>query len=57
MSPFGFGLRPFRHHRLQRLALGFHSNVAIVFEHLLRDLARDVHNRLVACSAFRQLGH
>jgi hypothetical protein len=56
MPRFGPCFRPVHHQRVQRLPIGLHANVAIVFEPLLRDMARDVHNGLFACSAFRQLG-
>src|SRR5581483_4410416 len=34
--------------------LGFHANVAIVLEHLLRNMTRDVHDGLVARATLRQ---
>lgn len=33
--------------------LRLHPNMAVVLEHLLRDVAGDVHNRLVTRSALR----
>ena len=37
--------------------LGLHTNVAVVLEHLFRDMPGDVHDRLVPGAALRQLGN
>ena len=37
---------------VQSLALGLHSNMAVMLEHLARDVAGDVHDRLIARAAF-----
>lgn len=34
----------------------FHANVAVVLEHLFRDMAGDVHDGLIASAALGQLG-
>jgi hypothetical protein len=48
---FGFGVSPLLNDCLERVPLGFHSNVAIALKHLLRDVAGDVHDGLVADAA------
>ncbi len=37
-------------------SLGFHSDMAVMFEHLPADVARNCHDRLLARLPFGQLG-
>jgi hypothetical protein len=48
-------VRLFPDNRFKRRTLCFHSNMAVVAEHALRDMARDVHDGLVSSSAFREI--
>jgi hypothetical protein len=41
---------------LQGVSLGLHTNVAVMFEHLFRHVAGDVHDGLVASAALSQIG-
>ena len=49
--------RSHRDYGLQGTALRFHANVAVVFEHLFGDVSGDVHNGLIASTAFRKVGN
>lgn len=51
-----FGRGPVLKDRFERSALGFHADVAIVPEHLLRDMAGNLHNGFIPCTAFGKLG-
>jgi hypothetical protein len=43
--------------RFERFPLGFHPDVAVVFQHLGRYVTGDVLDRLVASATLRQLGY
>jgi hypothetical protein len=49
--------RPHRHNGLQGAALRFHADVAVVLEHLLGNVPSDVHDGLIACAAFGEVGN
>jgi hypothetical protein len=42
--------------RFESVAFRFHTNVAVVLEHIARDVAGDIHNRLLTSSALRKIG-
>jgi hypothetical protein len=48
--------RSHRDNGLQGTALRFHSDVAVVLKHLFGDVSGDVHNGLIASTAFRKVG-
>ena len=42
---------------LQSVALRLHADVAVVLEHLLGNVSGDVHDGLIACAAFSEVGN
>jgi len=48
-------VRLFLDDRFERRTLCFHSNMTVVAERALRDMARNIHDRLIARAAFRKI--
>jgi hypothetical protein len=42
--------------RFEGVAFRFHANVAVVLEHVARDVSRDIHDRLLTSAALCKIG-